>query len=146
MRRVVFFCWSISGLLFRNSTISARCISKSSKHSSGTFGLWKSIFNSFKSSQLEGFFVFYGKYVIGISWKPSDILSTTCKSSISFFSSAVVVLLLFGESPLMTSTYIFKKLEFLYAGASDSQIILISLQHRVIAIIRLHSIKIFFQS
>ena len=76
------------------------------------------------SSLHEGLFVFFGKYFIGISSKPSDILSTTCMSSISFSSSAVVVLLPFGESPLMTLTSILKKLEFLYAGESDPRLYL----------------------
>ena len=75
------------------------------------------------SSQHEALFVFFGKYFIGISSKPSDLLSTTYMSYISFFSSAVVVLLPFGESPLMILTSILKKLELLYAGASDSQVI-----------------------
>ena len=96
------------------------------KHSSGTFGLCKS-----KGSLLKALFVFFWKYFIGISSKPWDILSKTCKSSVSFFSSAVVVLLLFGD----TSTSILKKLEFLCAGASDSQVI--CLQHRITAMTRL---------
>ena len=45
--------WSTSVFLFSNSTISARCISKSSKHSSGIFALCESDFNSFKSSRHE---------------------------------------------------------------------------------------------
>ena len=92
--------WPTNVFLFSNSTISTKCITKSSKHSSGTFGLCKSDFNSFKSSLHETLIVFFGKYFIGISLKPADILLTTCMSTISFFSSAVVVLLPFGESPL----------------------------------------------
>ena len=37
--------WSTSVFLFSNSTISARCISSSSKHSSGIFALCESDFN-----------------------------------------------------------------------------------------------------
>ena len=58
-----------------------------------------------------------------------------------FFSSAVVVLPPFGESPLMTLTSILKILELLCTGASDFQVI--SLQHSITAIIYLHSINIF---
>ena len=43
-------------------------------------------------------------------------------SPISFFSSAVVVLLPFGESLFLTSASILKRLEFLYPGKSDSQV------------------------
>ena len=65
-----------------------------------------------KVPYLNPFLSFFGRYLIGILSKPSDILSTTCKSSISLFSSVVVVLLPFGGSPLMTSTSILKNLEF----------------------------------
>ena len=54
--------WSTSVFPFSNFTISARCISKSSKHSSGIFALCESDFNSFKSSLHEALFVFFGKY------------------------------------------------------------------------------------
>ena len=62
-RLVVLFSstspWSTSVLFFSNSTISMRCIFKSSKHFSRTFGLCKSDFNSFKSSLPEALFVFF---------------------------------------------------------------------------------------
>ena len=66
--------WSTSMFLFSNSTIFKRCISKSSKHSSGTFGLCESDFNPLKRYLHGSFFVFLGKYFIGISSNLSDIL------------------------------------------------------------------------
>ena len=57
-----------------------------------------------------------GGNFIGISLKPSDILSATCMSSILFFSSAVVVLLPFGESPLMKLSSFLKNLKLQYTG------------------------------
>ena len=72
-----------------------------------------------------------------------DTWSATCMSSIPFFSSAVIVLLPFGESPLMTLTSILKNFELLYAGKNDSKVI--SLQHGIKAIICLHNINFFSQ-
>ena len=132
--------WSTSLFLFSNSSSSTSCFSKSSKHSSGTFGLCQRDFNSFKSSLHEAIFVFFAEI---LHWNFSKT-QTTCIFSNSFFTSAVVVLLSFGKFPLMTSTSILKKLKLSYAGARDFQVT--SLEQRITTIICLHCIKFFFQT
>ena len=97
-----------------------RCISKSSEHSSWIFGLWESDFNSFKLCTWSPF-CFFGKYFNAFWSKPSDILSTTCMSSISFFSSVVIVLLPLGWISFDDINVYFEKFGTAMPEANNSQ-------------------------